>query len=106
VPYFHIFGALGCITANALAGSTQVLMETFEPEEAMRLIQDERVTVFSGVPTMFITILGHPRFKEFDPTPSTSACPRSAASRPSSRTASWTPPRAACARPARRARCA
>jgi fatty-acyl-CoA synthase len=66
VPYFHIFGALGCITANALAGSTQVLMETFEPEEAMRLIQDERVTVFSGVPTMFITILGHPRFKEFD----------------------------------------
>jgi fatty-acyl-CoA synthase len=66
VPYFHIFGALGCITANALAGSTQVLMEVFEPEEAMRLIQEERVTVFSGVPTMFITILGHPRFKEFD----------------------------------------
>ncbi|MBI4639014.1 MAG: AMP-binding protein [Candidatus Rokubacteria bacterium] len=66
VPYFHIFGALGCIVANTLAGSTQVLMEVFEPEAAMRLIQDERVTVFSGVPTMFITVLGHPRFKDFD----------------------------------------
>jgi fatty-acyl-CoA synthase len=66
VPYFHIFGALGCITANALAGSTQILMDVFEPEAAMRLIQDERVTVFSGVPTMFITILGHPQFKAYD----------------------------------------
>ena len=66
VPYFHIFGALGCVAANALAASTQILMESFEPEAAMRLIQDERVTVFSGVPTMFITILGHPRFKEYD----------------------------------------
>jgi fatty-acyl-CoA synthase len=66
LPYFHIFGALGCITANTLAGSTQVLMETFEPEDAMRLIQAERVTVFSGVPTMFITILGHPTFGQYD----------------------------------------
>ncbi|HEY3099956.1 MAG TPA: AMP-binding protein [Methylomirabilota bacterium] len=66
VPYFHIFGALGCITANALAGSTQVVMELFDPEEAMRLIERERVTIFSGVPTMFITILGHPRFRDYD----------------------------------------
>jgi len=66
VPYFHIFGALGCVAANALAGSTQILMEAFEPEEAMRLIERERVTIFSGVPTMFITVLGHPRFGEYD----------------------------------------
>lgn len=66
VPYFHIFGALGAIVANALAGSTQVLMDVFEPEEAMRLIQAERVTIFSGVPTMFITVLGHPKFAAYD----------------------------------------
>jgi fatty-acyl-CoA synthase len=66
VPYFHIFGALGCVRANALAGSTQVLMEVFDPEEAMRLIERERVTIFSGVPTLFITMLGHPRFRDFD----------------------------------------
>src|SRR5687768_14360442 len=45
-----LFGALGCIAANILAGSTQILMEVFEPEEAMRHIQQERVTIFSGVP--------------------------------------------------------
>lgn len=66
VPYFHIFGALGAIVANTVAGSTQVLMEVFEPEAAMRLIQEERVTIFSGVPTMFIGVLGHPRFRDYD----------------------------------------
>ena len=62
VPYFHIFGSMGGIAANCLAGSTQVLMDMYDPLEAMRLIEAERVTIFSGVPTMFITLLGHPAF--------------------------------------------
>jgi fatty-acyl-CoA synthase len=66
VPYFHIFGAMGAIAANCLAGSTQVVMESFDPAEAMRLIEAERVTIFSGVPTMFITVLGHPDFGRRD----------------------------------------
>jgi fatty-acyl-CoA synthase len=37
-------------------------MDVFDPLEAMRLIEAERVTIFSGVPTMFITVLGHPAF--------------------------------------------
>jgi fatty-acyl-CoA synthase len=41
-------------------------MDVFDPAEAMRLIEVERVTVFSGVPTMFITILNHPDFGRYD----------------------------------------
>jgi fatty-acyl-CoA synthase len=66
VPYFHIFGCMGGTAANCLVGSTQVVMDVFEPAEAMRLIETERVTVFSGVPTMFITILNHPHFGRHD----------------------------------------
>jgi fatty-acyl-CoA synthase len=66
VPYFHIFGSMGGVAANCLVGSTQVVMEVFDPLEAMRLIEAERVTIFSGVPTMFITILGHPAFRKHD----------------------------------------
>ena len=66
VPYFHIFGSMGGVAANCLAGSTQVVMDVFDAGEAMRLIQAERVTIFSGVPTMFITVLGHPAFGTFD----------------------------------------
>jgi fatty-acyl-CoA synthase len=66
VPYFHIFGCMGGTAANCLVGSTQVVMDVFDPAEAMRLIEVERVTVFSGVPTMFITILNHPDFGRYD----------------------------------------
>jgi fatty-acyl-CoA synthase len=66
VPYFHIFGCMGGTAANCLVGSTQVVMDVFDPAEAMRLIEAERVTVFSGVPTMFITILNHPDFGRYD----------------------------------------
>jgi fatty-acyl-CoA synthase len=66
VPYFHIFGSMGGVAANCLVGSTQVVMDVFDPLEAMRLIEAERVTIFSGVPTMFITILGHPQFDRHD----------------------------------------
>jgi fatty-acyl-CoA synthase len=66
VPYFHIFGSMGGVAANCLAGSTQVLMDVFDAGEAMRLIEAERVTIFSGVPTMFITVLGHPAFGKYD----------------------------------------
>jgi fatty-acyl-CoA synthase len=66
VPYFHIFGSMGGIAANCLVASTQVLMDVFDPLEALRLIEAERVTIFSGVPTMFITILGHPAFPRHD----------------------------------------
>jgi fatty-acyl-CoA synthase len=66
VPYFHIFGSMGGIAANGLVGSTQIVMDIFDPLEAMRLIEAERVTIFSGVPTMFITILGHPAFATHD----------------------------------------
>ena len=40
VPYFHIFGVLGCVAANALAGSTQILMEVFEPREKRWILYD------------------------------------------------------------------
>jgi fatty-acyl-CoA synthase len=66
VPYFHIFGCMGGTAANCLVGSTQVVMDVFDPAAAMRLIEAERVTVFSGVPTMFITILNHPDFGRYD----------------------------------------
>ena len=63
LPHLRLHGGTA---ANCLVGSTQVVMDVFEPAEAMRLIEAERVTVFSGVPTMFITILNHPHFGRHD----------------------------------------
>lgn len=65
VPVFHIFGIVFIIhTISAMA--RMVLMEKFSAKEALMLIQNEKVTVHAGVPSMFILELNHPSFETFD----------------------------------------
>lgn len=66
MPYFHIAGAIGPIVGSTLRGSRQVVLDLFDPLAAMTLIERHRVTILSGVPTMFSSILDHPRRAEFD----------------------------------------
>jgi fatty-acyl-CoA synthase len=57
---FHVFGLGPGIIGTAAAGASLVLQEQFHPDEALQLIQDHRVTVHYGVPTVFITELREP----------------------------------------------
>lgn len=66
LPINHI-GCVGDITCFALAsGGTIVFMEQFDPEGTLRLIQDERLTVWGQVPTMFQLALDHPSRPRYD----------------------------------------
>jgi len=50
-----------CIPLAALThGATLVLMETFEPALALKLMETERVTVWNGVDSMAVPMLEHP----------------------------------------------
>ena len=40
--------------------------EGFDPESCLRAISDEKCTSVYGVPTMFVGMLQHPKFKSFD----------------------------------------
>jgi fatty-acyl-CoA synthase len=62
MPYFHIFGTQGHMAPSFLRGSRQIIMDAFDAGEALRLIQQEKVTLFSGAPTLFISCLNHPDF--------------------------------------------
>ena len=60
LPLSGTWGGL-CIPLAAFThGSTLVLMETFEPAVALRLIEAERITVWNGVDAMAIPMLEHP----------------------------------------------
>ncbi|HUM15693.1 MAG TPA: AMP-binding protein [Candidatus Nitrosotalea sp.] len=60
LPLSGTWGGL-CIPLAAFThGSALVLMETFEPALALRLMETERITVWNGVDTMAIPILAHP----------------------------------------------
>lgn len=54
---FHVFGIGPGILGTAMAGASLVLQEQFLPDEALALIEEHRVTVHYGVPTVFITEL-------------------------------------------------
>ncbi|MDR2953808.1 MAG: AMP-binding protein [Prevotella sp.] len=66
VPLFHCFG-ITLATMNSLThGSTQVMVERFDPLVVLASVHKERCTALYGVPTMFIAELNHPMFDLFD----------------------------------------
>ena len=62
VPFFTVFGMQVAI-ATLLTGGTLVLQGAFEPAEALRLLEEERITLFHGVPTMFQLLMNDPSFE-------------------------------------------
>ena len=52
--------------SSLLAGATIYPLPVFDPTRLLELIQSERITVLPGVPTIFISLLDHPRLAEFD----------------------------------------
>ena len=66
LPLFHIFGQTCVMNAAIYRGGTMVLVPRFEPEAALKAIQDSGVTVFSGVPTMYQYLLRHPELDKYD----------------------------------------
>jgi len=57
LPLFHVFGQNFIMNATFTVGGTLVLHRRFILDEVLNSIQKHRVTMFFGVPTIFITLL-------------------------------------------------
>lgn len=66
VPFFHATGCHAVLSPSLFGGAKLVLMRKWEPLEAMRLIEAERVTGAGGVPTIAWQIIEHPERERFD----------------------------------------
>jgi cyclohexanecarboxylate-CoA ligase len=56
-PLAHISGLLNGVLLPGLAGMRTVLMEKWDPDEAIGIIADERITFMIGPPTFFVTLM-------------------------------------------------
>jgi len=65
-PFFHNFGYKAGILACLQTGATLIPQLTFDPEKAMRSVQNQRVTVLPGPPTIYQSLLDHPRRGDYD----------------------------------------
>jgi len=66
VPLFHVTAEVPVFLQSFAMGRKLVLMPKWDAEEAMRLIQQEGITYFVGVPLMSFEILTHPRRADYD----------------------------------------
>ena len=66
VPMFHCFGMVLAMTAAMTHGGTLLPLPYFSPKPALACINNEHITAFHGVPTMFIALLEHPDFAKTD----------------------------------------
>ncbi|WP_077213290.1 class I adenylate-forming enzyme family protein [Bacillus dakarensis] len=64
--FYHVGGCVYLTLGSITVGSRIALMEYFEPEGALRLIETEKVTSMGGFDTHLKMLSSHPRFKETD----------------------------------------
>jgi long-chain acyl-CoA synthetase len=65
IPYFHIYGFTVGMMKGVWVGALQVLIPKYDVEQVLAALRDYRPTYFPAVPTIFVSLLSHPRVKEF-----------------------------------------
>jgi long-chain acyl-CoA synthetase len=66
LPLFHSFGQSVQMNAGIYSRATLVLLPHFSPAGAFHLFEEENVTIFAGVPTMYWAMLNYPRADQHD----------------------------------------
>ncbi len=64
LPLFHSFAQTVQMNAGIMMGSTLVLIAKFMPDVVLSAFENENVTVFAGVPTMYWALLNYPKASE------------------------------------------
>ncbi|MGH3176678.1 MAG: long-chain-fatty-acid--CoA ligase [Streptosporangiaceae bacterium] len=57
LPLFHVFGQTVALNVAVASGACLTLLPRFDAGHALRIIAGHRVTVFEGVPTMYVALL-------------------------------------------------
>lgn len=63
-PLFHVGGLFVYTLPQIILGGITVLIKRFDPEQVLRLLERERVTVFAAVPAMYQMLAQNPAWAE------------------------------------------
>lgn len=65
-PLFHAGGLFAYLSSQITFGNTSILTRQFDPVQILDLIQEEKATVFAGVPTMYQMMTQAPNWEAAD----------------------------------------
>jgi long-chain acyl-CoA synthetase len=57
LPMFHVFAFTACILMPLYSGATISILESFQPKEVIETLLKDEITVFMGVPSMYVVLL-------------------------------------------------
>ena len=66
MPLFHVTGCFAVLGPIVATGGKLVLIRKWEPEQAMRIIEREKVNATGGVPTIAWQLIEHPARSKYD----------------------------------------
>ena len=66
LPFFHSFGQTCGLNSCVKAGGKLTLLPRFEPDKALDILARDKVTIFQGVPTMYVAMLHSDKADEAD----------------------------------------
>ncbi|MCP4755750.1 MAG: long-chain fatty acid--CoA ligase [Proteobacteria bacterium] len=65
-PLFHNTACHSQLVLSLLPGAALVIMKRFKPDEVMETIEKEKITLMTGVPTMYIMMMDSPNWGKYD----------------------------------------
>lgn len=57
LPMFHVFAFTACILMPLWSGATVTILESFQPKEVVGSLLKDEITIFMGVPSMYVVLL-------------------------------------------------
>lgn len=67
IPYFHIYGLTVGLMLGTWMGALQILVPKYDVDVVLAAIRDLRPTYVPAVPTIYVSLLNHPRLLEYRP---------------------------------------
>lgn len=57
LPMFHVFAFTACVLTPLWSGATITIIEAFQPKEVVESLLEDNITIFMGVPSMYVVLL-------------------------------------------------
>ena len=65
IPYFHIYAFTVGMMCGVWVGGLQIILPKYDVDQVLAAFRDFKPTYFPAVPTVFVSLLAHPKIKEF-----------------------------------------
>jgi long-chain acyl-CoA synthetase len=66
IPFFHVYGMTVAMNMSVKLCASIILLPRFNTKDVLEAIQKHRVTMFPGVPTMYVAINNHADVKKYN----------------------------------------